>query len=128
MTIQSYPQIKRFVQEILGCSCPEEVFDNIDYQIQGAGISERKVTVGDRLLIYIVNVNGASSIQGVIHSALGQGVEERDKKGFNRFRLVLVDSCPDGLRSLAEQVFDDSGYTDEKTHLHIVSESDVECF
>ena len=104
------------------------MFNNIDYQIQGDGISARKVTVGDRLLIYIVNVNGTSSIQGVIHSALEQGVEERDKKGFNRFRLVLVASCPDGLRSSAEQAFDDSGYTDEKTHLHIVNETDVECF
>jgi len=128
MTIQTYPEIKRFVQEILGCSCPEEVFNNIDYQIQGGCISERKVTVGDRLLIYIINMNGTSSIQGVIHSALEQGVEERDKKGFNRFRLVLVASCPDGLRSSAEQVFDSSGYTDEKTHLHIVNESDVEYF
>ncbi len=128
MTIQTYPEIKRFVQEILGCSCPEEVFNNIDYQIEGDGISGRKVTVGDRLLIYIINMNGTSSIQGVIHSALEQGVEERAKKGFNRFRLVLVASCPDGLSSLAEQAFDDSGYTDEKTHLHIVNESDVECF
>ena len=128
MTIQTYPEIKRFVQEILGCSCPDEVFNNIDYQIQGAGISARKVTVGDRLLIYIINVNGTSSIQGVIHSALQRGVEERDKKGFNRFRLVLVASYPDGLRSLAEQAFDDSGYSDEKTHLHIVNETDVECF
>ena len=128
MTIQTYPEIKRFVQEILGCSCPEEVFNNIDYQIQGDSISERKVTVGDRLLIYIINMNGTSSIQGVIHSALEQGVEERDKKGFNRFRLVLVASCPDGLRSSAERAFDSSGYTDEKTHLHIVNQSDVECF
>ena len=128
MTIQTYPEIKRFVQEILGCSCPEEVFNNIDYQIQGDGISARKVTVGDRLLIYIVNVNGTSSIQGVIHSALEQGVEERDRKGFNRFRLVLVASCPDELRSSAEQAFDSSGYTDEKAHLHIVNESDVGCF
>jgi hypothetical protein len=128
MTIQTYPEIKRFVQEILGCSCPEEVFNNIDYQTEGDGMSGRKVTVGDRLLIYIVNMNGTSSIQGVIHAALEQGVGERDKKGFDRFRLVLVASCPDGLRSLAEQAFDSSGYADEKTHLHIVNESDVECF
>jgi len=128
MAIQTYPEIKRFVQEILGCSCPEEVFNNIDYRIQGDGISGRKVTVGDRLLIYIIDMNATSSIQGVIHSALEQGVEERDKKGFNRFRLVLVAPCPDGLRSSAEQAFDSSGYTDEKTHLHIVNESDVECF
>jgi hypothetical protein len=124
--MQIYPEIKRFVQEILGCSCPEDVFNNIDYQYDDDGMSGRKVTVGDRLLIYIINMERKSNIQNVINSALVQGVEERDKKGLNRFRLVIVASCPDELCSLVEHAFDSSGYTDEKTHLHIVNESDVE--
>jgi hypothetical protein len=126
--MQIYPEIKRFVQEALGCSCPEEVFNKIDYQKESDGISGRKVTVGDRLLIYIITMDGKSNFQGVINSALERGVEERDIKGFNRFRLVLVASRPDELRSLAEYAFDSSGYTDEKTHLHVVNESDVESF
>jgi len=124
--MQIYPEIKRFVQETLGCSCPEEVFNTIDYQKESAGISGRRITVGDRLLIYIITVDGKSDIQGVINPALEQGVEERDKKRFNRFRLVLVASRPDELRSAAEHAFDSSGYTDDKTHLHVVSESDVD--
>lgn len=124
--MQKYPEIKRFVQEILGCSCPEEVFNNIDYQKESDGISGRKVTVGDRLLIYIINMERKSSIQGVINSALHQGVEERERRGLNRFRLVLVTSSPDELRSSAEHAFDNSGYTDKKTYLHIVNESDVD--
>ena len=124
--MQIYPEIKRFVQETLGCSCPEEVFNEIDYQKESDGISGRKINVGDRLLIYIITMDGKTNIQGIINSALEQGVEERDKKGLNRFRLVLVTSRPDELRSLAEHAFDSSGYIDEKTHLHIVNESDVE--
>jgi len=124
--MQTYPEIKRFVQEILGCSCPEEVFNQIDYQEEGDGISGRKINVGGRLLIYIITMDGKSNIQEVINPALKQGVEERDKKGLNRFRLVLVASRPDELRSLAEHAFDSSEYTDEKTHLHIVNRSDVE--
>ena len=124
--MQTYPEIKRFVQEILGCSCPEEVFNQIDYQEEGDGILGRKVTVGDRLLIYIITMDAKSNIQGVINSALEQGIVERDKKGLNRFRLVLVASHPDELRSSAEHTFDSSGYTDDKTHLHIVNESEVE--
>jgi hypothetical protein len=123
--MQIYPEIKLFVQETLGCSCPEEVFTQIDYQEEGDGILGRKINVADRLLIYIITMDRKSRIQGVINSALEQGVEERDKKGLNRFRLVLVTSCPDELRSSAERAFDNSGYTDEKTHLHIVNESDV---
>jgi hypothetical protein len=124
--MQMYPEIKRFIQETLGCSCPEEVFNKIDYQKESNDISGRKVTVGDRLLIYIITMDRLSNIQGVISSALEQGVEERDEKGLNRFRLVLVASRPDELRSSAEHAFDSSGYTDEKAHLHIVNESDVE--
>ena len=124
--MQIYPEIKRFVQETLGCSCPEEVFNKIDYQKESDGISGRKVTVGDRLLIYIITMDGKSNIQGVINSALVRGVEERERKGFNRFRLVLVASHPDELRSSAERFFDRSSYADEKTHLHVVSESDME--
>ena len=124
--MQVYPEIKRFIQEILGCSCPEEVFNKIDYQKESDGISGRKITVGDRLLIYLITPDRKSDIQGVIDSALERGIEERDKKGLNRFRLVLVASHPDELHSSAEHAFDSSGYTDEKTHLHVVSESDVE--
>ena len=126
--MQTHPEIKRFVQEILGCSCPEEVFNQIDYQKEYDGISGSKVNVGDRLLIYIITLDGKSNIQGVINSALERGVVERDKKGLSRLRLVLVASHPDELRSSAEQAFNSSGYTDEKTHLHVVNESDVGSF
>jgi len=126
--MQMYPEIKRFVQETLGCSCPEEVFNKIDYKKESDGISGRKVNVGDRLLIYIITMDGKSNTQEVINSALERGVVERDDKGFNRFRLVLVTSHPDALRSSAELTFESSGYTDEKTHLHVVNESDVEGF
>ena len=126
--MQKYPEIKRFVQETLGCSCPEEVFNKIDYQEERDCISGRKVNVGDRLLIYIIATDRESNIQEVINSALERGVVERDKKGFNRFRLVLVASRPDELRSLAEHAFESSGCADKKTHLHIVEESDVESF
>ena len=126
--MQIYPEIKRFVQETLGCSCPEEVFNKIEHQKESDGISGSKVNVGDRLLIYIITMDGKLNTQEVINSALETGVAERDNKGFNRLRLVLVDASPDVLRSSAEQAFESSGYTDEKTHLHVVNESDVEGF
>jgi hypothetical protein len=126
--MKKYPEVKRFVQETLGCSCPDEVFDHIDYQKEAAGIAGKKVTVGDRLLIYINTMDRKSSIQDVVASLLEQGVKEREERKLNRFRLVLVASCPNELRSLAERAFDGSGYRDEKTHLHIVDKSAVENF
>ena len=123
--MQAYTGIRRFVQKTLGCSCPEEVFGKIDYQEECDDISGSKVNVGDRLLIYIITVDAGSSIEAVINPAMERGVEERDKRGFNRFRLVLVVSSPDELRGPAEQAFIDSGYKNEKTHLHVLNESDV---
>ena len=126
--MQTHAAIEHFIRETLGCSCPEEVFKKIDYQKACEDISGSKVNVGDRLLVYIISLDGKSDIQDVIQSALKRGIEERDNKGLNRFRLVLVTSQPDKLHSLAEQTFNDSGYANEKTHLHLVNESDVERF
>jgi hypothetical protein len=126
--MQAYPEIKRFVRETLGCSCPDDVFNQIDYQKGVEGVAGRKVRVADRLLIYIVTLERNSSPEESIHAALRQGIEERDRQALNRFRLVLVTSSPEQLRSRAESAFDCSGYRDERSHLHLVSESDVEKF
>jgi hypothetical protein len=126
--MQIYPEIKRFVQEALGCSCPEDVFNEIEYQENCDGVPGRKVKVADRLLIYIITTDGKSDIQKVVDSALARGIKERDNNGLNRFRLVLVASRPDELRTRAVPAFNSSGYTDEKTHLHVVSEAEIEGF
>ena len=126
--MQIYTEIKRFVQGALGCSCPEDVFTEIEYQKTCDGVPGRKVNVADRLLIYIITTDGKSDIQKVVDSALARGIKERDNNGLNRFRLVLVASRPDELRTMAVSAFNSSGYTDEKTHLHVVSEADVEGF
>lgn len=123
--MQPYPEIKHFVQETLGCSCPDEVFNEIVSRKGGHGICEQKVTVGDRLLIYIMSMDGKSDIRGVINAALKEGVAEREEQGFNRFRLVLVTARPHELHRQAECAFERSEYTDEKTHLHVVCENDV---
>lgn len=48
-----------------------EVFNKIDYQKESDGISGRKINIGDRLLIYIIIMDGKSNIQGVINSKRG---------------------------------------------------------
>ena len=126
--MQIYPEIKRFIQDALGCSCPEEVFTEIEYQENGDGVPGRKVKVADRLLIYIITADGKSDIQELVDLALARGIKERDNNGLNRFRLVLVTSRPDELRTVAVLAFNSSGYTDEKTHLHVVNTGDVEGF
>lgn len=124
--MSAYPEIKNFVQATLGCVCPEEVFDQIECQDGSGALWRKKINVGNRLLIYIVTANTESGIREIIEHALGQGVEERNARGLNRFRLVLVSHDPGELKHSAEQAFRHAQYADGKTHLHIVSERDIE--
>ncbi len=125
--MQAYPEIKRFVQETLGCSCPDDVFNRIDYTKHGNdGLWNRKIDVGGRLLIYILEPHKNCEIHELVRSALRQGVEERNKEGFNRFRLVVVASPPGELKGPVESAFAGSGYADDRTHVHVVDEVDIE--
>ncbi len=115
-------EIKHFVRDILGCTCPEAVFREIEFQKEAGELGERKINVGGRLLIYIINWHGD---MGMVESAVKSGVGERNARGFNRFRLVIVSSNPEKLRTSVEQAFLASADRDEKTHLHILNETDV---
>ncbi len=115
-------EITHFLRDILGCTCPEALFRKIEFQKEAGKLGKRKINVGGRLLIHIVNWHGD---MGVVKSAIKSGVEERNAGGFNRFRLVLVSSDPEKLRTSVEQVFLASAYRDEKTHLHFLNETDV---
>jgi hypothetical protein len=50
--------------------------------------------------------------------------KERDEKGLNRFRLVLVFDDPEKVRPGAERQFEELRGSDEKVHLHVISRKD----
>ena len=53
--------VKRFVRETLGCTCPQEVFQHIDYKSDvslGDNILlDYEINVGHRLLIFVTEMN-----------------------------------------------------------------------
>jgi hypothetical protein len=79
------------VREILGCTCPEEIFDH--YQVQHH-ISEMipmvQLIMGNRLLIWIVDGVKIVEPGETLLRLLEQGLAERESRGLNRFRLVVV--------------------------------------
>ena len=114
--------IKKFVKQVLGCACPDEVFEHIEYTKKNgnAGVLTR-ITVGDRLLIHLVaDFDRALLAEYVITTVLHEGVAERDSGKFNRFRLVLVTADPDSLGDELRAMLESSPLADEKVHLHIV--------
>jgi hypothetical protein len=123
-------EIKAFVQKTLGCGCPEEVFQYMDLKsdIKVDDIMLKgRINIGNRLLIYIVEMDDIDSIKHVVTFFTGMGIKERDGSNFNRFRLVLASDNCDGIRQAAEAVFRDID-KDEKVHLHIIPAKNIPQF
>jgi hypothetical protein len=123
--------IKLFVQKTLGCGCPEEVFEHIDCQfdikLNHEIILRNKIKIGNRLLIYVLEVNNTGPIKSILPFLVTEGKTERDNLKFNRFRLVLVTDKLDELKQAAESVFNAIS-KDDKVHLHVVHKETIPIF
>lgn len=123
-------KIKAFVLYTLGCGCPEEVFQHIEYQsgINHNGITLLyKINVGNRLLVYVFPVATSDSLNELLPKIVDIGKRERDCSGFNRFRLVVAADDGEAIRAIAEDLFEGI-QKDEKIHLHVLSKSNIPKF
>ena len=123
--------IKTFVQQTLGCGCPEEVFRFIDCQfnikLNDETILRNKINIGNRLLIYVLEVNNAGPLRNILPFLVKSGKAERDNLKFNRFRLVLATDRAEEIKKTAESIFSVIS-EDEKVHLHIIDKDMVPVF
>lgn len=124
----SDPRITHFVRDTLGCHCPETVFDRVVLHVGGAGRMIASIEIGGRLLIHLVDVDRGSDIAQQLGAAVQRGVVERDRRGFNRFRLVVLASAAEAWIDRAEQVFRQLPQRDALTHLHILEPAAVAGF
>jgi hypothetical protein len=119
--------IKAFTRDILGCDCPEQVFSRIicedNVVIDNGLIISHRINIGGRLLIYIWVPDQRGELGSELVKLVDSGEKERNDKGFNRFRLVLVSENPRLIKDDAQKLFEQLG-KDEKIHLHIVSKND----
>ena len=113
---------RSFVREVLGCTCPDEVFDDVriglpvlfdTHDVEGG----LEILVGRRLLIAVVPLAGMNDAIGDAQAILARGRAVRDDRGLSRYRLALV-GAPDG--STLEILEALSTTLDEKSHLHVV--------
>jgi hypothetical protein len=117
-------KVKDFVRNTLGCDCAEDVFKHIGNErgVKAAGLTlKNKIDVGNRLLVYVVEP-GVGDLKKEMTDLIKAGKEERDARGFNRFRLVLV-SDDLALRETAFKAFKGLPGTDEKVHLHVIGKA-----
>ena len=119
--------IKNFVRHILGCKCPDNVFEHIEDQRVTADISPhtRTIIIGRKLLLYVWEVNNPDQLQEGIPAILAAGKEERDELGLNRFRAVLAADNAGAIKNRAELYFSQCKGLDNRMHLHVVDRNDL---
>jgi hypothetical protein len=120
-------KIKQFVQEALGCGCPEKVFRSIDCKRNvelGSGVIVHSIiTIGNRLLVYVVCGN-LDFVEKHLAFLVSVGKKERDSRGLNRFRLVIVMDGFSDYGDAIRRTFGELLEKDENIHLHIISSND----
>jgi hypothetical protein len=115
--------IERFVRGTLGCQCPDEVFCNVavaPLALPGGGTGQ-KLLIGDRLLIHLVGASGRPDLLPRIEELAIAGRDERDRLGFNRFRLVIAMPAAAGDAAALQQRFSRTLDGDDRAHLHVLA-------
>lgn len=120
--MQDTSSLINFIKNTLGCSCPAEVFERIEYTVQTVitNVLIRHILVGGRLLIYIWEMDDVDTVKLQLPHLILHGTRERDQRHFNRFRLVLASHVPEKLEKPAQSIFTQVN-SDEKVHLHVIN-------
>ncbi len=119
------PGVIDFVKGALGCTCPDEVFNHVTSRTNESvrycqsGIS--KIEVGERLLIHLLLTDDPAVVERDLPLILRGGMEERDRRGFNRFRAVVCTGNREAIASAINKVCENRVDEDERVHLHVVS-------
>jgi hypothetical protein len=132
------PALEAFVRGTLGCGCPAEVFDSVEVSATpppGCPEVQRRISVGGRLLIYVIDATNADQVPVRLEAWVSAGVAERERRGMNRLRLAVVldDSGVDQSAKI-DQAFvalplvraARARGEDPRIHLHCLSRADTE--
>lgn len=121
--------LARFVRNVLGCGCPEEILRAIRVDrgrlIPGLDVEVTRIDSGGRLLVYVVPAAVMQPLPSSVASAVEAGIAERDRRSFNRFRLVLACAQPAAFDQPARDAFAACTQVDTRVHLHVVSLDEV---
>jgi hypothetical protein len=121
--------IKGFIKGTLGCTCPDKVFKEIRHETNAILPQCRspvsRIELGDRLLLYLLITDSPDIVERDLPVIIRNGRQERDRRGFNRFRAVVCVSNAGDIAHLAEDVFARYSEKDEKVHLHVLTREDV---
>lgn len=113
--------IRGFIQDVLGCGCPEEVFRRIEScEMSTDGVPATRIEVGGRLLVEVFDTDDARQVVERLAGWVAGAVAERDARGFNRARIVIATARPAEMEPAARSVFVGYPGLDDRVHLHVV--------
>ena len=114
--------IKAFVRESLGCTCPDEVFENIRVADHADQFTSASIVyeIGERLLVAIVVPADWRDTARRLGQLVDVGMQYRDQHDYKRFRLVIATYDGDAINGLQSD-FDSLIHKDEKVHLHVIT-------
>jgi len=110
------------VRGLLGCACPDEIFDH--YQVRQdvmEGFRVVELIMGERLIVWIIAGDRVADPGPTLEGLLQSGFKERERRGLNRFRLVVVGDHPFWEKEWGHLALG----LDPKVHLHILPEIDT---
>jgi len=117
--------VRALVRDVLGCRCPEDVFEDVECRENPGFLCgtplRYKISVGGRLLIYVLEANATLDVIKALPSVIDDGTAERDRRGFNRFRLVVASDDADRVRTVLGGV----KTPDDRVHLHAVEKGGI---
>jgi len=116
-------ELIRFVRETLGCGCPDEVVART--RVDSSDHGEPGLDVGGRLLVRVLPTNDLERLVEAFPETVARLRAERDRRGFNRLRLVLA---PPGSEVAVERlgaIIDGLAAADDRVHLHAAGTGDL---
>ena len=129
--IPDVPAVTRFVREVIGCNCPDEVFRHIEVQRGSSAVkacsADCELRIGGRLLI-VVTSEPLARLAPHLPEVVAQGRRARDERKFNHFRLLVQTGKPAEEREELFQAFESVSDKDERTHLHVLPKGEVPNF
>ena len=129
--VPDVPAVTRFVREVIGCNCPDAVFQHIEIQRGSSAVkacsADCELRIGGRLLI-VVTSEPVPRLAPHLAEVVAEGKRARDELKFNRFRLVVQTGKPAEESEEFFRAFESVPDKDERTHLHVLAKGEVPNF
>lgn len=111
-------ELVEFVRGILGCGCPQEIVARTT--IDRGETGEIGLDVGGRLLVRVLASEDLDRLIDVFPETVERLRAERDRRGFNRLRLVVAHDRTDLVADVLAPMLRLIPAADDRVHLHVI--------